>query len=126
MAFPVVPVLLGAAVVGALVLTRKKALNRFVGDKASEGDEVIIPTSAFLEAGGQRPPGLPFDVTSVGIRVDAATLDAISGPIVSVITPGPPGTPGGFLRSQAPTTLGPFMLPRSAVLAVLRNGKALT
>lgn len=123
MAFPLVPVLLGAAVVGALVLTRKK--SRFLGDKAQVGDEVIVPSSAFFQ--GQPPPGLPVGTTSVGVVVQDATDDNLRGPVVSVVTTAPwPGPAGGFQRNQLPTSLGPVMVPRSAVVTVLRNGKAVT
>ncbi len=106
------PIVLGAAALygAAKLLSGEKP--RFVGDRAEKGDIVEVHP-AFLT-------GVPSNMTNalfVQVRIDGLTKDALQGPIVGF--QGAPHTPDS---TQA---IGSFVVKRSDVYKVIRNGKTI-
>lgn len=107
MAFPIVPVVLGVAVVGALALS-KRPTGRFIGDKAQIGDKVV------------------FNLGQTTISPEVSALQNIiqGRSVVLNVTEMDNDTLTGYVEIQnGPRLFGPVTIPRSSVTMINRGDR---
>ena len=99
------------------LLFRKTA--RYLGDRASVGDDVFIPVGADAPA----VPNLPAGANQVMIHVTGTTgADLLSGEVAGFSAAGL----GGFMPLPAGLPRYPATVDRSKVTGILRDGKTVT
>lgn len=109
-------VLLGAAGLlglGWLLASNSQSKPRFVGDEARVGDDVYAPVSSFPT--GALPAVFPQGVGYVIQRVTGTMGDSLTGPIVAYALQ-------DNIVAQLPQPTAPVVLPRRAVVTIMRNG----
>jgi hypothetical protein len=116
---PLATISLGAALLfGTMVAFGKNA--RFVGDKATKGDEVLADVDAIPELSPElRAAAQIAQGSTVVVRVDSETEEAVRGPILRFT----------FAQTEVPldaalqARIGSVTVPRSAIRRVTRDGQ---
>jgi hypothetical protein len=110
----VIPGAITVATLLGLAISRKKI--RFIGDRAEKGDEIVVPSQAAAALAGLAGlvPLLQQTTTAIGLTVTSTGADEVHAV--------PAALYAGATRVPIPGQ-GDFVVPRSAISAVYRDGR---